>query len=283
MSNQDDERVFVAWLHPMQNYASFTTSLLDMQAYDSFRENRQIASIKGYESGVNVSTPRNEVVLDFLSHRDEPWCLLVDADMTFPADAVERLLQHADPEKVPILGGLCFGVTSKGVLWPTLYELTELEEGPAFARVTQFPMSQPLLKVSGTGAAFLLVHRSVFEAVRSRRFPEDPGHHYPWFQETQLSAGPLGEDLTFMFRAGICGFPVHVLTSLHIGHLKHQMLTAYRYFEQEGRIVERPPDEPGQPAPVRPRPTSPAGSGQALPESPREVLRRGHAVTAVPQ
>lgn len=283
----DNGPVFVAWLHPLQVHAVFADSLLGLVAYDFFREHdgkpRQIAGMKGYEAGVNISTPRNEVILEFLTAREEPWILLIDVDMQFPPDALERLLEHADRERAPIVGGLCFGTDHEGRLWPTLYDLTELDEGPCFARLTDFSVAKPLLRVDATGAAFLLIHRSVLERVREQRFPEDPGHHYPWFQETQLSGGPLGEDLTFMLRAGICGFPVHVLTSLHIGHLKHHMLTAYKYFKQEGRIVEPPPpDATGLSAPSAPTPLPPRGSGEA-PRPMTTEVRRGQAVTAVPR
>lgn len=254
MPNETNGQVFVAWLHPQRVEAVFMESMLAMLAYDFLRQNegkpRQISGLLGYEAGVNISTPRNEVVREFLAHPERgDWLLSIDVDMQFPPDAVERLLEHADPEKAPIVGGLCFGTHRDGKLWPTLYELTELEEGPCFVRYTQFPLDPPLLRVGGTGAAFLMVHRRVFEAVRDWRGANGKpfSEHYPWFQETELSAGPLGEDLTFCLRAGICGFPVHVLTSLHIGHLKPAGLTAYRYFQQEGLVVDPSPDEPEPP------------------------------------
>lgn len=258
---------FVSWLHGEHNKAAFTESLCGLLAYDAIirpqeGKPRQIAAMRGFEAGVNIAGPRNDVVRDFLASKEwGDWALSIDVDMTFPPDAVEQLLEHADPERAPIVGGLCFGATG-GKLWPTLYELTEEPEfgGPQFVRLPDFPLSNPLLRVSGTGGAFLMVHRRVFEAIEARKF----SRAFPWFQETEVPAGSMSEDLTFMLRAGICGFPVHVLTSLHIGHAKLGLLNAYRWFEQEGRIVEPPPDEEGDVTRVTVRPPLPTGSGAAI-------------------
>ena len=85
-----------------------------------------------------------------------------------------------------------------------------------------------------TGAAFLLIHRSVLVAMRDRKF----NAAFPWFQETELAGHPAGEDLTFCIRAGILGLPVFVDTRVRIGHhksivLDHDMFQAQREASDE--------------------------------------------------
>ena len=65
---------------------------------------------------------------------------------------------------------------------------------------------------------------------------------FPWYQETELSGVPLGEDLTFMLRAGRLGFPVYVDTNVQVGHVKPTMLSAEKWLRQEG--VQLRPVEP---------------------------------------
>ncbi len=77
-----------------------------------------------------------------------------------------------------------------------------------------------MVQCAGTGAAFILIHRRVLEAMRDRGF----NAAFPWFQETELAGKPAGEDLTFCIRAGILGFPIFVDTSIHIGHHKSTVL-----------------------------------------------------------
>ena len=271
MAESEGPTVFVGWLHPLDVKARFAESLLGLLAYDAIVRTsegkpRQIAAMNGFEAGVNIATPRNDLVRRFLDHPEwGEWCLMVDVDMQFDPDAVERLLAVADPVKAPIVGGLCFGATDND-LWPTVYELAEEPgQGPFFMRAGEIP-AEGLMRCAGTGAAFLLVHRSVFEKVVERRWPEDPHGHFPWFQESQFPIGPVGEDLTFCLRAGICGFPVHVLTSLHIGHIKPTVLNAYRYFKQQGRVVDGPPeDDPGVAAVAPYWPLPPDLTGAAEP------------------
>lgn len=236
-------KVFVTWLHGENNKAGFTEALCGLLAYDAIIRPelglpRQIGALRGFDSGVNITGPRNDVVREFLKHPEAgEWHLSIDVDMFFPPDAVERLLEVADPESVPIVGGLCFGATND-FLWPTVYELAEDDEiGPHFLRAKDIPPNT-LLRCTATGGAFLMVHRSAYEKIAAHKWPEDPYGHFPWFQETQLPKSPVGEDLTFCLRAGIAGLPVHVLTSLHIGHIKPHMLTAYKFYKQEGRLVD---------------------------------------------
>jgi hypothetical protein len=218
--------------------AEFTNSLVGTLAWDMMREpeQRQLAGIRGYRAGVNIAGPRNQIVRDFLEHPERgDWLLQIDSDMTWSPDAVEQMLAVADPEETPIVGGLCFGATD-GHLWPTLYELTEGDEGPYLVRR---PLAESeigsLVRVTATGGAFLMVHRRVFETIRDKGLGTAA---WPWFQEAELSGGPLGEDLTFCLRAGMAGFPVHVATGVHIGHVKPTLLGPGRFVAQQRAYAE---------------------------------------------
>jgi GT2 family glycosyltransferase/predicted O-methyltransferase YrrM len=159
----------------------------------------------------NVSKARNELVSHFLA-ADFEWALFLDSDMVFPEDTIVRLLMAAEHADTKIVGGLCVMATDDGPI-PTIYN-----HAPAPA-ITYLHIDYPedtLVQVAATGAACLLVHREVFEAVAAQH----PGEAYPWFKEVERRRNWLSEDLEFCLRAGEAGYSVYVDTTLHIGHAK---------------------------------------------------------------
>lgn len=218
------DRVVIGYLHPGEVSGYFCQSLVNMLMYDQATDRRVVGCLNEWSSA-NVSNSRNDICRQFFE-RDAEWLLFVDADMMFPHDAINRLIKGADADARPILGGLCFGI-NKGVLFPTLYVFHDGEKGPTTARVPEYP-ENTIIPVAATGAAFLMIHRRVLEAFLERGFSEA----FPFFQESELSGEPAGEDITFCLRAGTLGFPVHVDTGLHIGHHKSMVLT-HEMFQQQ--------------------------------------------------
>ena len=68
----------------------------------------RIRSIIGMQSSPRLVEARSQMVDSFLTLRNE-WLLMIDADMAWSPDDFELIAKHADPDDVPILGGLCFG------------------------------------------------------------------------------------------------------------------------------------------------------------------------------
>jgi hypothetical protein len=219
------DTVVIAFIHPGQMSAYFTTSLLATMLYD-VKGGRHVAGLLNEWSSANVSSPRNNLTRQFVDDYTADWLLWIDSDMGWEPDAVERLLAVADPAKAPIVGGLCFGMAG-GKLFPTIYQLAQRDGALTTIRVGEFP-DDSMLQCAATGAAFLLIHRSVLVAIRAREFNKT----FPWFQEGELNGLPSGEDVTFCLRAGLCGFPVHVNTGVAIGHHKSQLLTLEAFREQ---------------------------------------------------
>lgn len=229
-------KAIVGFLHPGRVEAPFMRSVINLMAYD-WVNNRRLVDGGGlieYQAGANLSDPRNKLVKQFMGFRAE-WLLMVDSDMEFPPDALDQLIGKADPVERPIVGGLCFGLEADGTHTPTLFDVFKGANGePEVGRYREW-QPDSLMKVGGTGTAFLLIHRSVFE--RFDAFEPAEGttafnKTFPYFQETEYFGKPIGEDLTFCFRAGLLGIPVHVDTSLHIGHIKTRVLDFNSYVAQ---------------------------------------------------
>jgi GT2 family glycosyltransferase len=166
--------------------------------------------------------------------------------MVFEPDTLDRLLADADPVERPIIGGLCFRVTQDAgqmiELTPTLYGLNN-DKPPRTVVYHDYP-PDALVQVAATGAACLLVHRSVFEGIAAAAVEKKFQDPYIWFAETLYPEykDVLSEDITFCLRAGACGFPVHVDTSIEIGHQKSFIATAaiFRALKPQG-VSDLPP------------------------------------------
>ena len=220
--------VVVAYIHPGETSSFFTVSLGNLIRYHQVPGTPLLANVIQEWSSANVSGSRNNLTARFLDETDAEWLLWIDADMQFEHDAAERLIASADVEERPIVGGLCFGM-SQGRLFPTIYQWVKAESGLTTCRVGDYPLDE-LVQCAATGAAFLLVHRRVLTAMRERAFSQA----FPWFQETELGGQPVGEDLTFCIRAGLCDFPVFVDTAVKIGHHKSMVLDHDMFQAQKG-------------------------------------------------
>lgn len=240
-----DGRVVIGYCHGENVRASFHETVVLLLIHDMRNDHRIVGGggRSSEYSSANVSNARNSIVKRFLDNSTAEWLFMVDTDMSFPPETLDMLLAEAYRHGVPIVGGLCFGQNA-GALFPTMYRIGGDAERPRMFRVTEWTESveenptHPLYPVTATGAACLLVHRSVFERMREV-FPEP----YPFFREEILgeppwgtgepgSGVPLGEDITFCMRAQSLGFPVFVHLGTEVGHDKSWILARGQYEDQ---------------------------------------------------
>lgn len=225
------DRVVVSWLFPDQVSGHFMISMLNMLNYDLHVAGGRIqngGTVFPVTSGANITTARNKQVSGFLDDSDADWLLIVDSDMTFPPDALETLIVNADPVEAPIVGGLCFGVRddSRGLeYWPTMYQFDVVDDELLSYRIKSWEPDS-MFPVHATGAAFILIHRTVLESMRVKFAERAP---WIWFEEQNHNGRPWGEDMTFCLRAIQCGFPIYVHTGVHIGHMKTRKVTVDTY------------------------------------------------------
>jgi hypothetical protein len=132
-----------------------------------------------------------------------------------------------------------------GTLFPTLYGVAEGwagEVGIHTIRFDEYP-DNTMMQVAGTGAACLLIHRTVLEKVRDAQ-RANGNTAYPWFQETVFNGQPCGEDVTFCHRVNSLGIPVYDDTGVSLGHQKTYTLTEPMYLAQRSQLRPPPQDVP---------------------------------------
>lgn len=226
--------VTVGYLDPGEWAAVFGMSYRDLLMHDFTHEGR-IVRKGGQElrmlcgSG-GIPAGRNKIAQGFLD-TDSEWLWVVDSDMGFQPDTVDRLLASAHKRYKPVMGGLCFQQKRIGYsdlkamryeIRPTLYDWAEIKETgeQGFHTIDDYKRDT-VVRVDGTGSACVLIHRTVLEKIKDKYGPDS------WYDPIKVpgaggngTARTFSEDLSFCIRAASVGVPIHVDTSVKTTHYK---------------------------------------------------------------
>ncbi|MES2211450.1 MAG: hypothetical protein V4515_14900 [Chloroflexota bacterium] len=255
--------VAVGYVHEDRVDYSFFHSFIQLMGYDAANAGRVwrggFVSRRG--STGDLASARNGGVSDFLAGEDDAeWLFWVDTDMGFAPDTIDRLLEVADPADRPVVGAMCFAQREsesddaggyRPVAWPTIMDWT-FEGGRGGFQIRWDYPRDTVTRVSGTGSACILIHRTVFERVRDTyeglqreagvRKDGDPRWDSWYTRVTNPSTGELvGEDLSFCSRLMRLEIPVHVHTGVQTTHRKNIWLQEQDYWRQ--RALNPPPEE----------------------------------------
>ena len=224
--------VVVSYLSPGSVSSAFHESLLNTYAFDLIQGGKHLwngGGKIGVHSGANITRARNSVVTKFLDQTDSEWLWMVDSDMRWQPEALEQLLAVADKDERPFIGGLCFGQKAPAedpslpmAPFPTLFFVDG--EGGTYMS-WEYP-EDSLYEVDATGAAFVLVHRTVLEKIRAKYKDQAP---FVWFAEELFNGKHFSEDIVFCLRAKSVGVPVFVHTGIKVGHDKPRILDEAEY------------------------------------------------------
>lgn len=216
--------VSVAFLHPGQVAGDFNASIIQMVMWDADHD-RRIGAVSSVQSGPRVAAARNNVVRDFLNTEDRPWLFFVDSDMTFAPNALDALLDVADPEQAPIVSGVAFSIDRDERILPAFWIGIPDENGDTAVVLPDEWPDDAVLKVVATGAACTLIHRSVLEKMAETYADQAQ----PFYAEREIGQHVIGEDVVFCLRAAECEFSVHVVPWVVFGHVKARVYGTDEY------------------------------------------------------
>ncbi|MET8265943.1 hypothetical protein ABZU92_18345 [Micromonospora arida] len=224
--------------------ACFGLSYRDLIMHDMLGPQRIVREggkeLRKVTGTMGVAAGRNDIARDFLDNTDGEWLFMVDTDMGFAPDTVDRLIASAHPEDAPVMGGLCFAIKRSGrgdfnaeryAITPTVYEYLDLGVEVGFRPIPDY-QRDAVVQVAGTGAACLLMHRSALETVRAK-------YGDAWFDPITHPSGAQGkprtfsEDLSFCIRLQSVDLPVHVNTGVKTCHDKGGVFLDEHAFDQQ--------------------------------------------------
>lgn len=209
------------------NSTSFTDSMLRTVMFDANNAGHLIAGggpLLLPASPNTLPDMRNQACALLLDETEAEWLWFVDSDMGFHETALYELLAAADPAERPVVGALCFGMKQAepdGIggwvthPFPTVYDWTENEAGKWGFSLRYGYAIDTVTRAAATGAACLLIHRSVLQRLREQ-------HGDTWFDRAVMEPGEglMGEDIAFCARLGRSGIPIYVHTGVKTTHLK---------------------------------------------------------------
>jgi GT2 family glycosyltransferase len=210
-----DGPVMLGYIHGGNVRAEFMASVLN--ALSGPDRTEMIAGVVDASVGPLIAMARNMLVRRFLDSTLD-WLWIVDSDIQFGPRTIERMLEAADPDKIPVISAL-YWVLVGGEQRPAAYTAAPREDGELhFSHLTAWEPGE-VVEVDGTGAGCLLMHRRVLEQVCDG----DEGRAW-WFRELTVGARELGEDFSFCVRLARHSIPLHLHTGVEVGHVKSVLL-----------------------------------------------------------
>lgn len=218
------DKVLICYVHSGEQVAySWHESMLQMSFHFVASKHFGARLPIRYGTGGLVEA-RNTAVDRFLSQDECDWLFWVDTDMGFEPDVIDRLMASADADERPVMGALCFinhatrddgfggSVTSAK---PSLFMWAKNPDGRTGFVPDVHYQRNSVVRCDGTGAACIIIHRSVFEAIRDKN-----GGNYYGHMVNPDNGDIFSEDLSFCVRLAECEIPIHVDTSVQTTHYK---------------------------------------------------------------
>jgi hypothetical protein len=154
-------------------------------------------------NGYTVAENRNYIVTQAIKEKCSH-VLMIDDDMTFPEDTLDRLMSH-DKDFV---GVVAHSRTLPALPVVTLFNQDELSTADRLLGRQELP--KELFKAKGVGGSVLLLKTSIFNKIRR-----------PWFANETYETGmtKTGEDYYFVMKCIEANIDIWVDPTLSIGHI----------------------------------------------------------------
>ena len=222
--------VLLGYLHEPTFTVNFVQSLEALRSWDASHNQLlgQFATMKCEAGGIPEGRDR---LVDALLSSDCEWLFMVDSDMGFAPDTLDRLLDAAASGSKPVVGALCFAWREaatdgmggfRHVPRPTILDWIEHEDGVRrFTGRLTYP-ADSMVQCGATGAACMVIHRRVFEKLAEQGLcGTREGGRPSWYARVPDSTGALlGEDVSFGVRCMAAGIPTWVHTGIRTTHAK---------------------------------------------------------------
>lgn len=214
------DKIAIGWIDPGVVDGWFAISIMNLY-HD---RHSRIGQVIRVEAGGLISRGRNEIVAAFLESSCD-WLFMIDSDERMTVDAFDKLVAVAHSVERPFVAGLYFGQWNSGVdiyAQPIPLIFDHHENGTQYQPLDDYPPNK-VIAVAAAGTGCLLVHRSVFEAIRDTSTQHE-ARRWCWFQDLPVNGEWFGEDMYFCRRVETLGFPMVAHTGVILDHRKRYWL-----------------------------------------------------------
>ncbi len=184
--------------------------------------------IIGVSSSANPrhESARNASIQAFLDETEGEWLMWIDTDQVFEPDAPARLRQTAKEEDVKMVGGITYVYKrDTGQMLTNGWSWNEDEQAFQDIHIRE---RGKRYRIDGTGSAFVLLHRKVFNygrPIKSGTLDFGPKTWHKSWDEHYQTKKYMGHDLAFFYDTVVEGpFELVWDTSVESQHKKHFLL-----------------------------------------------------------
>ena len=234
--------VAVGYCRATNTDGAFTDALARLCLFDTKQGSNHIGALTVNICGPEIAAGRNELVQQFLD-TDCRKLLMLDTDVVFHEDLLERLVMRSEMVTSPVHAGLYFTGGRADRIQPNYGLVTRDDHGHLrFPRIGQLPDHADMIQPDYVGAGCLLIDREVLEAVAREWVGRTV---YPWFETSQqqpcfecgFAGSRLSEDVVFSLRATAAGYPITVDLALECGHRRPYSLSRDAFTQQQANDV----------------------------------------------
>jgi len=228
-----NEKIVIAWPDSGSVYSGFVAYI--MQILIHRKEKIKDVFIA---SGHYLSNNKNSCVEYFLK-TDADWLLLMDCDVLVTLESFDTLINSADKILRPVISGSYFLPLNDKLVLSGQYKSLEYPDLGYWISDWDKEVIDDLHSV---GAGFLLVHRSVYEAVQKN----NPDQMPQWFQDEYWGYPYyqwISEDIYFCKKVRDLKFNISINTKATSTHLKNVRVTEDNFVKTPQLIPEGVPAE----------------------------------------
>lgn len=200
----------------------FTQSVLGAFNHD-LEHDHHLRNVLGRIGSGNLAVHRNEVVSDFLNLTTCEWLWCVDDDIQLQPDTLYKLLESADTWDARVVCGLYANVGMSGDIIPMSYFINadnRIQNHSSAYIAEKLAATQKVIRVHGSGAGCLLVHRSVLEDCALKYGWPMPCFVNSVIEDTEGHPVVQGEDHGFFRRLFELDIPVILRLDVDLTHFK---------------------------------------------------------------
>ena len=161
------------------------------------------------KAGSLIYAARNSLAMTAIQ-QEADYVFWMDSDMTFPSDALKRMLKTVQENKLDMLTGLYFRRVPP--YSPVLFDKLDIKEDDTCEWTEFTDIPEGLFEVGGCGFGCVLMETSVLMDVQAK------------FGNMFAPRGNNGEDIAFCWRARQCGTKIYCDPSIICGHVGYSIV-----------------------------------------------------------
>lgn len=223
--NNTEKTIALGWIDSGDIKSGFAAYISQILLHRSNVVKNVIAA-----SGPYLSNNRNRLVESFLSTECE-WLFTLDSDVLVSLESFDALVEAADKDKYPIVGGKYF-IPINGQV--RVAAMVKNEDNPMLGTWIENLSTYIVDDLHSIGVGFAMIHRSVFEKIKD----SEPNNPLPWFQDywkniynenNQDTGGWISDDIHFFEKVNNLGINVALCLGATSTHVKDSLLNEESY------------------------------------------------------